>query len=111
MVDKRGGQAKTIYSPCVPSLAATKRVLSFSDQPEVIHVCIYIYVCMSRTWSMDEHISIASDAPDRNMKISGEIKHSLPTYSSTPFKRGSAVQVWLDQAVSCLKKGPSHMHE
>ena len=34
-----------------------------------------------------------------------------PAYSSKPFKKGSAVQVWLDQAVSCLKKGPSHMNE
>ena len=34
-----------------------------------------------------------------------------PAYSSKPFKKGSAIQVWLDQAVSCLKKGPSHMNE
>ena len=27
-----------ICSPCVPVLAATKRVLSFNDQPEIIYV-------------------------------------------------------------------------
>ena len=29
-----------ICSPCVPSLAATKKVLSFHDTPEIIYVYI-----------------------------------------------------------------------
>ena len=58
---------------------------------------------------MDVHTSIVSDAPDRHMKRLGEIQQ--PAYSSKPFKKGRAVQVWLDQAVLCLKKRPSHMHE
>ena len=34
-----------------------------------------------------------------------------PAYSSEAVKKGSAVQVWLDQTVSCLKKGPPRMSE
>ena len=36
---------------------------------------------------------------------------ALPAYSSKPHKGSNAGKAWLDKAVSCLKKGPSHMSE
>ena len=36
---------------------------------------------------------------------------ALPAYSNKPHKKGSELQVWLCQAVSCLKKGSSYVHE
>ena len=39
----------TICSPCVPVLAATKRVLSFSEQPEIIYVYVS-YMEFGRTY-------------------------------------------------------------
>ena len=60
---------------------------------------------------MDALASIVYDVPDRRMRRFGEIKRCLPTPVNRIRKKSSAGQVWLDQAVSCLKKGPSHMHE
>ena len=92
-----------ICSPCVPSLAATKRVLSFNDQPEIV----YVYI------SYMEYGRTHKQSLRRARQTHEKIRHNtaLPAYSSKPFKKGSAVQVWLDRAVSCLKKGPSHMRE
>ena len=36
---------------------------------------------------------------------------ALPAYSNKPHIRRNAGKAWLDKAVSCLKKGPSHMSE
>ena len=92
-----------ICSPCVPSLAATKRMLSFNDQPEII----YVYVTYMEYGRTHKH------SPRRARQTHENIRRNKAqsAYSSSPFKEGSAVQVWLDQAVSCLKKVPSHMHE
>ena len=92
-----------ICSPCVPSLAATKKVLSFREQPEVIYVYVS-YMEYGRT-----HKHSLRRARQTHEKI--RMNKALPAYSSKPHKRSSAGQVWLDQAVSCLKKGPSHMNE
>ena len=92
-----------ICSPCVPSLAAMKKVLSFNDQPEIIYVYVP-YMEYGRT-----HKHSLRRARQTHEKI--RRNKALPAYSSKPFKKGSAVQVWFDQAVSCLTKGPSHMHE
>ena len=92
-----------ICSPCVPSLAATKKALSFNDQPEIIYVYVS-YMEYGRT-----HKHSLRRARQTHEKI--RRNKALPAYSSKPHKRSSASQVWLDQAVSCLKKGPSHMHE
>ena len=35
---------------------------------------------------------------------------AVPAYSNKPNKKGSELQVWLDQAVSCLKQGSSYVH-
>ena len=88
-----------ICSPCVPSLAATKRVLSFNDQPEII----YVYVPYMEYGRAHKHnLKRARQAHEKIKR-----NKALPAYSSKPFKEGSALQVWLDQAVPCLKKGPS----
>ena len=92
-----------ICPPCVPSLAATKKVLSFNDQPEIIYVYVS-YMEYGRT-----HKHSLRRARQTHEKI--RRNKALPAYPSQPFKKGSAVQVWLDQSVPCLKKGPSHMHE
>ena len=92
-----------ICSPCVPSLAAAKRVLSFNDQPEII----YVYVSYMGYGRTHKHSLRRARQTHENIRKN----KAQPAYSSKPFKKGSAVQVWLDQAVSCLKKGPSHMHE
>ena len=92
-----------ICSPCAPSLAATKKVLSFNDQPEVIYV-YFPYMGYGRT---HKHSLRRARQTHENIRRN----KALPAYSSKPFKKGSAVQVWLDQAASCLTKGPSHMHE
>ena len=92
-----------ICSPCVPSLAATKMVLSFHDPPEII----YLYVSYMEYGSTHNHI--LRRARQTHEKI--RMNKALPAYSSKPHKRSSAGKVWLDQAVSCLKKGPSHMNE
>ena len=94
-----------ICSPCVPSLAAAKRVLSFNDQPEII----YVYVSYMGYGRTHKHSLRRARQTHENIRKN----KAQPAYSSKPFKKGSAVQVWLDQAVSCLKKGPSpsRMHE
>ena len=92
-----------IRSPCVPSLAAMKKVLSFSDQPEII----YVYVSYMEYGRTHKHSLRRARQTHENIRRN----KALPAYSSKPFKKGSAVQVWLDQAVPCLTKGPSHMHE
>ena len=50
-----------ICSPCVPSLAATKKVLSFQDAPEII------YVYISCIWSMGALTIIFYDVPEKRM--------------------------------------------
>ena len=66
-------------------------------------------MCMSRKWNTGVHTSIVLSVPDKHRKILRN--KALPAYSSKQLKKGGALQVWLDQAVSCLKEGPSHMHE
>ena len=92
-----------ICSPWVPSLAATKKRLPFNDQPEVI----YVYVSYMDYGRTHKH----SLRRARQTHENTQRNKALPAYSSKPFKKGRAVQVWLGQAVSCLKKGPSRMHE
>ena len=92
-----------ICSPCVLGLAATKGVLSLNDQPEII----YVYVPYMEYGRTHKHsLKRARQTHDEIMR-----NKALPAYSSEAFKEGGAVQVWLDQAVSCFKKGPSHMRE
>ena len=93
-----------ICLPCVPSLAATKGVLPFNDQPEII----YVYVPYMEYGRTHKH---GLKRARQHTNILKEIKHSLPTPVNRLKMVRSAVQVWLDQAVSCFKKGPSHMHE
>ena len=92
-----------ICSPCVPSLAATKKALSFNDQPEII----YVYVSYMEYGRTHKHSLRRARQTHEQIRRN----EALLAYSSKPHKRSSAGQVWLDQAVSCLKKGPSHMHE
>ena len=92
-----------ICSPCVPSLAATKKVLSFNEQPEII----YLYVSYMEYGRTHKHSLRRARQTHENIRGN----KASPAYSSKPHKRSSAGQVWLNQAVSCLKKGPSHMNE
>ena len=92
-----------ICSPCVPSLAATKKALSFHDAPEIIYVNTS---CMEYG---STHSHILRRARKTQEKI--QMNKALPAYSSKPRKRSSAGKAWLDKAVSCLKKGPPHMNE
>ena len=101
MADKQE-QDMMICSPCVPSLAATKRVLSFQDAPGII----YVYISHMEYGSTHNHILRRA----RNTHEKIRMNKALPAYSSKPHKRSSAGKAWLDKAVSCLKKGPSHMN-
>ena len=92
-----------ICLPCVPSLAAMQTISSSNVQPEIMHVYVP-YMEYGRT-----HKHSLKHARQTHEKIRKN-KAQL-AYSSKPVKKGSAVQVWLDQAVSCLKKGPPHMSE
>ena len=92
-----------ICSPCVPVLAATKRVLSFNDQPEII----YVYVSHMEYGRTHKHSLKRARQPREHIKNN----QALPAYSNKPHKKGSGLQIWLDQAVSCLKKGSSFMRE
>ena len=90
-----------ICSPCVPALAATKRVISF-DQPEII----YVYVSYMEYGRTRKHsLKRARQTHDKTKN-----NRALPAYSNKPHKKGSELQVWLDQAVSCLKQGSSYVH-
>ena len=90
-----------ICLPCVPSLAAMQRILSFNDQPEIMHVYVP-YMEYGRTHK--HSLKRARQTHERIRKNKAQ-----PAYPSKAIKKGSAVQVWLDQAVSCLQKGPPHM--
>ena len=80
-----------ICSPCVPSLAATKKVLSFSDQLEFI----YVYVSYMEYGRTHEHsLRRARQTHDKVRR-----NKALPAYSSKPHKKSSAVQVWLDSSI------------
>ena len=92
-----------ICSPCVLRLATTKKVLSFHEQLGNI----YVYVSCMEYGRTHKH----SLRRARQTREKIRMNKALPAYSSKPHKRSSAGQVWLDQAVSCLKKGPSHMNE
>ena len=92
-----------ICSPCVLVLAATKRVLSFNGQPEIIYVYVS-YMEYGRT-----HKHSLKRARQTHDKIKNN--QALPAYSNKPHKKGGELQVWLDQAVSCLQKGSSYIHE
>ena len=61
-----------VCSPCVPSLAATKKGLSFNDQPEIIYVYVS-YMEYGRT-----HKHSLRRARQTHDKIRGN-KHCLPT--------------------------------
>ena len=91
-----------ICSPYVPNSAAMKKVLSFNDQSEFI----YVYVSYMEYGRTHKH------SLRRARQTHGKIRRNKArlAYSSKPFKKGSAVQVWLDQAVLCRTNGPSHMH-
>ena len=68
-----------ICSPCVPSLAATKRIFSFNGQPEIIYVYVpYVeYGCT--------HKHGLKRARQTHEKI--RRNKAQPAYSSKPFKR------------------------
>ena len=63
-----------ICSPCVPVLAATKRVLSFNDQPEIIYVYVS-YMEYGRT-----HKHSLKRARQTHDKIKNN--QALPAYSN-----------------------------
>ena len=92
-----------ICLPCVPSLAAMQRIFSSSDQPEILHVHVpYMeYGCT--------HKHSLKRARQTHEKI--RKNKAQPAYPSKTITTGSTVQVWLDQAVSCLKMGPPHVSE
>ena len=92
-----------ICSPCVPSLAATKKILSFQDAPEII----YVNISYMEYGSTHNHILRRARRTHEKVRMNKE----LPAYSSKPHKRSNAGKAWLDKAVSCLKEGPSHMSE
>ena len=92
-----------ICFPCVPSLAAMQRAPSFNYQPEIVHG----YVPYMEYWRTHKHrLKRARQTHDKIRRNKAQ-----PAYSSKPIKKGSAIQVWLDQAASCLKKGPSQVSE
>ena len=92
-----------ICLPCVPSLAAMQRIPSFNDQPEIVRVYVpYMEYGCTHAHSLKR----ARQTHEMNKKNKAQRADS-----SKPIERGSAVQVWLGQAVSCLKKGPPHMSE
>ena len=80
-----------------------EKILSFNEQPEII----YVYVSYMEYGSTHKHSLRRARQTHEKVRINS----ALPAYSNKPHKRSSAGQVWLDQAVSCLKKGPSHMNE
>ena len=92
-----------ICAPCVPSLAATQKVLSFQDAPEVIHV----YISYMEYGSTHNHILRRARRTHEQIRKN----KALLAYSNKPHMRSNAGKAWLDKAVSCLKKGPSHMSE
>ena len=61
-----------ICSPCVPSLAATKKVLMFNGQPEII----FVYVSYMEYGRTHKH---CLRLPGKRKTTFGEIKHCLPT--------------------------------
>ena len=75
-----------------------QRMLSFNDQPEIMHVNAP-YMEYGRT-----HKHSLKRARQTHEKI--RKNKAQPAYSSEAGKKGSAVQVWMDQVVSCLKRGP-----
>ena len=75
-----------ICSPCVPSLAATKKVLSFNEQPEVVYVYVS-YIEYGRT-----HKHSLRRARQTHDKIRRN-KFCLPTPVRKPHKRSSAGQI------------------
>ena len=77
-----------ICSPCVPVLAATKRVISFNDQPEIIYVYVSYMECTHK-----HGLKRARQTHD----IFIIIEHCLPTpidriRKVVSFKFGSAKQ-------------------
>ena len=54
-----------ICSPCVPSLAATKKVLSSMT-------LLKLYTYISHTWSMGALTIIFCDVPEKTREISNE---------------------------------------
>ena len=68
-----------ICSPCVPSLAATKKVLSLHDAPEII----YVYISYMEYGSTHNHIL------RRARKTHEKIRKNkaLPAYSSKPHEK------------------------
>ena len=60
-----------ICSPCVLSLAATKKCCHLTTN-------LKLYTFMSHTWNMDVLTSIINDVPDKRMRKPEEIKLYLP---------------------------------
>ena len=89
-----------ICLPCVPSLAATRRIITFNDQPDIVHIYVPVIV-YGRT-----HKHALRRARRTHEKI--RRNEAQPAYSTIS---GSAEQVWMDRAVECLVKGPSWMGE
>ena len=87
----------------MPSLAATKRILSFQDNPEVI----YVYVSYMKYGSTHNHTLRRARRTHEKIRKN----KAAPAYSNKPHARRNASKAWLDRAVSCLKKGPPHMSE
>ena len=89
-----------ICLPCVPSLAAIRRNITFNEQPEIMHVYVPVIV-YGRTHKHSLKRARRTHEKIRNNK-------AQPAYSS---KTGSAEQVWMDKAVECLVQGSSYMGE
>ena len=76
------------------------RVIFVNEEPEMMHVYAP-YIEYGRTHKHSPKRARQTHRKIRNNKAE-------PAYSS---KKGSAVQVWADRVVSCLKRGPSNMNE
>ncbi len=85
-----------ICLPCVPSLAAVRRRITFSDQPEIMHV--YVPVIM---YGLTHKHSLKRARRTHEMIRNNKAQ---PAYSS---KTGSAEQVWIDKACDSLAQGSS----
>ena len=77
----------------MPSLAAVQRVVTFSDEPEIMHV----YVPYMEHGRTHKHSLKRARRTHRKVRKA----KAEPSY---PSKKDSAVQVWADRVVSCLER-------
>ena len=68
-----------ICSPCVPSLAAAKKILSFQDAPEII----YVYISYMEYGSTQNHILRRARKTHEKIRMN----KALLAYSSKPHEK------------------------